>query len=44
MNVNSSRRVFVAAPGITINITQAAGAARAKGTFKLAVPKTKASI
>lgn len=44
MNVNSRRRVFVAAPGITINVTQAAGAARAKGTFKLADPKTKASI
>jgi hypothetical protein len=31
MSVNSSRRVFVVASGITINITQAAGAARAKG-------------
>jgi N-acyl-D-amino-acid deacylase len=44
MSVNSSRRVFVTAPGITIDITQAAGAARAKGTFKLADPKTKTSI
>jgi N-acyl-D-aspartate/D-glutamate deacylase len=44
MSVYTSRRVFVAAPGITINITQAAGAARAKGTFKLADPKTQALI
>jgi hypothetical protein len=44
MSVNFSRRVFVAAPGITINMTQAAGAARAKGTFRLADPKTKALI
>jgi len=44
MSVNSSRHVSVEIPGMTINVTQAAGAPRAQGTFELIDPKTKASI